>query len=72
MSSRKLKILDVAALLKNIPEKNLLMGQVGTIVEYHAENVLEVEFANNNGETIVLASVKADNLLLLHYELEII
>jgi len=68
--NNKLKIHDVVALLKNIPEKNLLMGQVGTIVENLADNVFEVEFANNKGETIAMASVAADNLLLLHYELE--
>jgi len=66
----KFKLLDVVALLKDIPEKNLLMGQVGTIVEELAEKVYEVEFANNKGETIAMASVDADNLLLLHYELE--
>lgn len=74
MNSRKLKILDVARLLKDIPEKNLVTpisrGQVGTIVEELDKNVYEVEFCSNNGETIAMASVDADNLLLLHYELE--
>lgn len=66
----KLKILDVVALLKNIPEKNLLMGQVGTIVEELQDNVYEVEFAGKNGEAIVVAAVSGDCLLLLHYEIE--
>lgn len=68
--NNKLKILDVVALLKNIPGKNLLMGQVGTIVEELTGNVFEVEFANNKGETIAMASINANDLLLLHYELE--
>ena len=68
--NNKLKILDVVALLKNMPEKNLIMGQVGTIVEVLTENVYEVEFASNKGETIALAAVDSENLLLLHYELE--
>ena len=70
MNSRKLKILDVVALLKDIPAKNLVAGQVGTIVEELDNNVYEVEFSDNNGETIAMASVESDNLLLLHYELE--
>jgi len=58
------------ALLKDIPAKNLVAGQVGTIVEELDNNVYEVEFSDNNGETIAMASVESDNLLLLHYELE--
>lgn len=68
--NNKLKILDVVALLKNMPEKNLIMGQVGTIVEVLTEKVYEVEFAGKNGEAIALAAVDSENLLLLHYELE--
>lgn len=68
--NNKLKILDVVALLKNIPEMKLNMGQVGTIVEVLSEKVFEVEFTSNNGETIALAAVDSENLLLLHYELE--
>ncbi|MBE2228872.1 MAG: DUF4926 domain-containing protein [Ignavibacteria bacterium] len=66
----KFKILDVVALLKDMPEKNLIMGQVGTIVETLSENIYEVEFAGKNGETIALAAVDSENLLLLHYEFE--
>ncbi len=68
--NNKLKILDVVALLKDMPEKNLIMGQVGTIVEALTENVYEVEFAGKNGEAIALAAVDSENLLLLHYEFE--
>ena len=70
MNIKKFKILDVVALLKDIPSKSLVSGQVGTIVEELAENVYEIEFINNKGETIATASAEADNLLLLHYELE--
>lgn len=68
--NNKFKILDVVALLKNIPEKNLVIGQVGTIVEELSENVFEVEFSGSNGEAIAMAAVKSDSLLLLHYEME--
>jgi len=70
MNNNKYKILDVVALLMNIPEKKLVAGQVGTIVEELNGNVYEVEFCNNKGETIDMAAIDAKNLLLLHYELE--
>lgn len=68
--NNRLKILDVVALLKNIPGQNLVLGQVGTIVETLNGNVFEVEFSGSNGETIATAPVEGDSLLLLHYEME--
>jgi Domain of unknown function (DUF4926) len=65
-----LKLLDVVALLKDIPEKNLLKGQVGTVTEILDDNVFEVEFSNKKGETIATLPLKSDELLILHYELE--
>lgn len=46
------KLLDVVALLRDIPEKKLMNGQVGTIVEHLDDTLFEVEFINKNGETI--------------------
>ena len=62
-------VLDVVALLHELPEKNILKGQVGTIVEKLDDNVFEVEFCNNNGETIALETLSAKELFLLHFEL---
>ncbi len=67
---RNLAILDVVALLKDIPEAHLLVGQVGTVVELLAENVYEVEFADRKGRTLSICTLSSDDLLLLHYELE--
>jgi hypothetical protein len=67
---KKFKILDVVALLKDIPEQKLIKGQVGTIVEQLQNNVFEVEFSSNAGEAIATIPVNAENLLLLHYEAE--
>lgn len=64
-----LKTLDVVALLRDIPEKKLIKGQVGTIVEKWDNGVYEVEFCNTKGETLALAQIGADDLLLLHYQL---
>ncbi len=65
-----LRLLDVVALLKNVPEKKLKKGQVGTIVEILENAHYEVEFCNNKGESFALFAVAEKDLMLLHYELE--
>jgi Domain of unknown function (DUF4926) len=37
-----MKLLDVVALLQNLPELGLIRGQVGTIVEIYEPDVFEV------------------------------
>ena len=44
-----MKLLDVVALTEDIPEKRLLRGQVGTLVEQLTPEVFEVEFSDING-----------------------
>jgi Domain of unknown function (DUF4926) len=64
-------VLDVVALLKDLPDKNLSKGQVGTIVEQLDENVFEVEFIDNQtGATIALETIQSKDLILLHFQLE--
>ena len=65
-----INVFDVVALLKDRPDKGLLKGQVGTVLERLAENVFEVEFSNTKGETIALEEVNTDDLFLLHFEIE--
>ena len=60
-------LLDVVALLEDLPEEDLRRGQVGTIVEILAPDVYEVEFADKNGHTIVSLAVHNEQLLVLHY-----
>jgi hypothetical protein len=64
----KIKLLDVVALTDDLPERDLQRGQVGTVVEVLAPDVYEVEFADNDGRTYAEIAVKADKLLVLHYE----
>jgi hypothetical protein len=64
----KVKLLDVVALTDDLPESELQRGQVGTVVEILAPNVYEVEFSDNDGHTYAELAVKADKLLVLHYE----
>ncbi len=66
--NEKFKILDIIALLTDIPEKKLIKGQVGTIVEYLYNNIYEVEFCNKQGETISVLPIDENSMLLLHYE----
>ena len=65
-----LKLLDVVALLKEIPEKNLSLGQVGTIVEKLENDAFEVEFCDKNGITLATIALESQYLLQLHYEME--
>jgi len=65
------KILDVVALLQDLPEKKLVRGQVGTVVEHLDDNLFEVEFVDTkSGETIALEPVKGSDLFLLYFEFE--
>ena len=63
----KLKILDVVALLADVPEHDLVAGQVGTLVEALGEDVFEVEFSDDEGRTYASLALRADQLILLHY-----
>lgn len=61
-------LLSVVALMRDIPGKQLIRGQVGTIVETLAPNVFEVEFSDDNGATYASISLNSSELLQLHYE----
>ena len=61
-------ILDVVAITKDLPERGLYRGQVGTVVEILAHGVFEVEFSDEEGHTYASTSLEADQLLALRYE----
>jgi hypothetical protein len=62
------KNFDVVALTADLPERKLSRGQVGTVVETLAPGVFEVEFCDDDGRTYALLSLRADELMLLHYK----
>ena len=62
-----MKLLDVVALLENIPNSGLYKGQVGTIVDIYEPDVFEVEFCDLKGKTYALKTLTTNELLLLHY-----
>lgn len=63
------KLLDVVALTVDLPEYNLLRGQVGTIVELLADGtVFEVEFSDSNGQAYEFVALNSDQIMVLHFE----
>lgn len=63
----KLQLLDVVALTENLPDNHLLAGQVGTIVEFLAPEVYEVEFSDDEGQTYAMLPLHSSQLLQLKY-----
>ena len=61
-------LLDVVALTDELPEHGLSRGQVGTVVETLAPGVYEVEFSDDEGRTFATLALRADQLLVLHYD----
>ncbi|WP_333414464.1 DUF4926 domain-containing protein [Microcoleus sp. MOSTC5] len=64
----KLQLLDVVAIKEDLPDANLLAGQVGTIVEVLAPEVYEVEFSDDDGQTYAMLSLHSSQLLQLKYK----
>ncbi len=63
------KMLDVVALVEDLPEHSLFRGQVGTIVEILAPDVYEVEFCDDEGQMYAMQARRTDQLMVLHYHL---
>lgn len=60
-------LLDVVALLADLPGHGLARGQVGTVVEQLDDRTLLVEFSDDEGHAYALAPCRQDELLVLHY-----
>jgi hypothetical protein len=63
-----IQLLDVVALIADLPGKGLLRGQVGTVVETLAPGVFEVDFSDDQGRTYAQLALKEHQLLVLHYQ----
>ena len=59
-------LLDVVALLSDLPSEGLLRGQVGTVVEL-LDSAYEVEFSDDEGRTYAELALRPDQLLVLHH-----
>jgi len=62
-----LSLLDVVALLADLPEHKLARGQVGTIVELLDEETVLVEFSDDQGYAYAITPCLRSELLVLHY-----
>ena len=64
----ELELLSVVAVLGDVPERGLVRGQVGTIVECLAPEGYEVEFSDDSGRTYASLALRTDQLIRLHHE----
>ena len=64
----ELELLSVVALFEDVADHSLPRGQVGTVVERLAPGVYEVEFSDDDDRTYAALSLRAAQLLQLHYE----
>ena len=62
-----LKLFDVVALERPLPEKGLERGQVGAIVEALGNGCFEVEFSDDDDRAYAFAAVTPQDLLRLVY-----
>jgi hypothetical protein len=60
-------ILDVVALLTDLPGAGLARGQVGTVVEMLGKGTVLVEFSGDDGRAYAIAPCSIADLLVLHY-----
>ena len=58
----------VVALIQDLPEERLVRGQVGAVVADLAPDVYEVEFCARGGVTYAMVALRADQLMVLHFE----
>ena len=69
--NEKFELLDVVALLEDVPAAQLRRGEVGTVVEVFDNNdskgSLLVEFSDRNGEAYAFASLRANQLVKVRY-----
>jgi hypothetical protein len=65
--SERPSVLDVVALLTELPAHRLARGQVGTIVEQLDNKTLLVEFSDEQGRAYAVARCPRADLLVLHY-----
>ncbi|NJR55034.1 MAG: DUF4926 domain-containing protein, partial [Acaryochloris sp. CRU_2_0] len=62
-----MKLLDIVALLQDLPELGLYRGNVGTIVEEYEPGVFEVEFSDTSGKAYAIETLKSSQLMTLHH-----
>lgn len=59
------ELFDIIELLVDLPNYHLQAGSQGAIVECFAEGEYEVEFANEDGETLELCTLSSEEFLVV-------
>lgn len=59
------ELFDVIELLVDLPEHSLRSGVRGAIVDCHPDGTYEVEFTNEEGETVALCPLSADQFIVV-------
>jgi len=72
MLKKEINLLDTVALLEDLPQRNLVRGEVGTIVELLAPDVYEVEFCDDDGQTYAELALRGEQLIVLHNQGEML
>jgi hypothetical protein len=62
-----MELLSEVAVLQDMPEKGLMRGQVGTVVEVLSPSVAEVEFCDDQGRAYAMAALRSEELIRLHH-----
>jgi hypothetical protein len=60
-------VLDVVALLADLPAAGLARGQVGTVVEMVGKDTALVEYSDDDGRAYAIVPCLIADLLVLHY-----
>jgi Domain of unknown function (DUF4926) len=66
MMNEHVELLDVVALVEELPEQRLVRGQVGTVLDVLSPGVFEVEFSDDRGQTYAMLPLAAEQLIVLH------
>ena len=62
-----IKVLDVVAVMEDLPAAGLRRGEVGTVVEQWKDGVFEVEFSDDSGKAYAFAALRPDQMMKLHF-----
>lgn len=63
-----INLLDIVALIEDLPERNLYRGQVGTVVEFLSDRLFEVRFSDTEGHTYASLALEERQLMVLHFQ----
>ena len=56
---------DIIELVIDIPEKNLRAGMRGVVVHCHGNDAYEIEFTNDEGETLDFSALHAKHFIVV-------